>query len=396
MNWISLRLAAANVTRRKLRSFVTVMGVAGASACLFTLVSFQRGYRSGLSEELTRLGAHLLVVPKGCPYDAASIALHGASWPCYLSEESLGVVRQVEHVRAVAPVFMSAIYLSGSGKQVVYCGVDPEILNLKSLWKLRGRFPSQRNDLLAGAEIAREYGWRIGQTLALPGLNGERGRITGILEPTEGADDLFLFLPIKDAQRVFRQPDKITHMLVQADDVANVGALERGLRGCSAGMDTNVVPLSHLLKTVLRLVESTRMLLLGAALIGLIAMAAGVSNTVLMSVVERTREIGVLRALGASKALILRVVWAEALVLCLAGSAIGIVSAALCSALTEQWLRSRLPFAPHGRLMQPEMDLAVICTAVVLGIGLLASVFPAVQAATLSPSITIRSRGSAA
>src|SRR5678815_5463429 len=82
MTWLELSLKEWQ--RRPLRTRVTAAGVAIAIAALFSLLAFQRGYRDGVRGELDRLGAHVLVVPKGCPYDAASMALHGANWPCYL------------------------------------------------------------------------------------------------------------------------------------------------------------------------------------------------------------------------------------------------------------------------------------------------------------------------
>src|SRR5207248_8757429 len=135
-----LRLSMANLARRRLRTSVTAIGVAVASAVLFSLVSFQRGYQAGLKGELDKLGAHILVVPKGCPYDAASIALHGARWPCYLPGSYLDQVRTVSGVATAAPVFMSALY-DDQGGQTVYLGVERSILPLKRGWRITGRFP---------------------------------------------------------------------------------------------------------------------------------------------------------------------------------------------------------------------------------------------------------------
>src|SRR5436190_21917532 len=108
MTWLGLSLKEWQ--RRPLRTGVTAAGVAIATAALFSLLAFQRGYREGIRHELDRLGAHILVVPKGCPYDAASIALHGASWPCYLKARYLEEVRSVRGIAAAAPVFMTATY----------------------------------------------------------------------------------------------------------------------------------------------------------------------------------------------------------------------------------------------------------------------------------------------
>src|SRR2546423_9194654 len=160
MDW--MRLSSKEWRRRPLRTAVTVAGVAIATAALFSLLAFQSGYREGVGHELDRLGAHILVVPKGCPYDAASIALHGASWPCYLKSRYLEEVRTVRSVESAAPVFMTAVYDS-AGTQTVYVGIDTNILGLKSAWRIKGSFPKEDREVLIGADVARSKGWRIGQ-----------------------------------------------------------------------------------------------------------------------------------------------------------------------------------------------------------------------------------------
>src|ERR1043165_988062 len=138
MTWT--RLSFKEWGRRPLRTSLTAFGVALATAALFSLLSFQRGYREGVRQELGRLGAHVLLVPKGCPYDAASMALHGASWPCYLKQSYLEEVRSVPGVATAAPVFMAALYDSDAA-QVVYEGVETNILTLKPRWHITGTFP---------------------------------------------------------------------------------------------------------------------------------------------------------------------------------------------------------------------------------------------------------------
>ena len=177
--------------RRPLRTSVTATGVAIATAALFSLLAFQRGYRDGMRQELDRLGAHVLVVPKGCPYDAASMALHGASWPCYFKERYLDEVRAVATVATAALVFMSAIYDAGEN-QSVYVGVETNILALKRGWKIEGSFPNNENGLLIGSETALRNRWQLGQRVELPGLRNLTGTVVGILAPTQGADDTFI------------------------------------------------------------------------------------------------------------------------------------------------------------------------------------------------------------
>src|SRR5207237_5716098 len=120
----------------------------------------QRGYQRGLRTELDRLGAHLLVVPKGCPYDAASMALHGANWPCYLKARYLAEVRAAPGVATAAPVFMAALPGIKPGEQSVYLGVQPDILAVKRSWRIDGAFPTRPGELLAGGALAAQRGWR--------------------------------------------------------------------------------------------------------------------------------------------------------------------------------------------------------------------------------------------
>src|SRR5436190_10981291 len=145
MTW--LELAFREWQRRPLRTCVATAGVAIAVAALFSLLAFQSGYREGIRGELDRLGAHVLVVPKGCPYDGASMALHGASWPCYLKQRFLEEVRGVPGVATAAPVFMTALY-DALGNQTVYVGVETNILALKRGWRITGRSPERDDELL--------------------------------------------------------------------------------------------------------------------------------------------------------------------------------------------------------------------------------------------------------
>ncbi|MEP6756234.1 MAG: FtsX-like permease family protein [Chthonomonadales bacterium] len=387
------RLSMLNILRRPLRSIVTATGVAVAIAALFSLWSFQRGYQAGLNSELEKLGAHLLLVPKGCPYDAASIALHGASWPCYLDQSYLKTAKSTKHVSAAAPVFMNAVYTPDTGAQNVYCGVDEEILKIKRTWKLDGQFPNKENGLLIGSELAKDRSWKIGQTVRMPGLEGTSGTVSGIIQPTQGPDDLFCYLRLADAQRIFKRPNKLTHILVRLDPPEQLDAVLSDLRGCGAGLEMNIVPLSHLFRTIQNLVESTRLLLGSIALIALFAAGAGVANTFMMAVSERQKEIGILRATGASRSHIFNMMIRETMALCLGGGIAGIVLAIASSGIVETWLRSKLPFAPHDSLIRPEYAVALGCILGAAILGCVSGLLPAWRASNTSPVNAIRSSG---
>ncbi len=384
-----LRLAIQNAMRRKLRTAVTVMGVAIATAALFSLLSFLRGYQAQMRNELDRLGAHILVVPKGCPYDAASIALHGASWPCYLKAEYLARVRATDGVASAAPLLMNALY-DNEGRQTVYLGADATLLAVKRSWHITGDFPTREADCLLGATVAQTAHLAIGQTFPLPGLAGHSGRVAGILAPTQGADDAFIYMPLQSAQNLFARPQQLTHILVRLTDPNQMNAVVAGLQSCEAGMDMNIVPLSHLFRAIQNLVSSTRTLLLCVLCVALLVAGAGVSNTILMAVAERTREIGLMRAVGASRADIFALVWLEAVGTCVMGGIVGVLAATAGAGGVEAWLRARLPFAPAGTLLAPEGSVAVWCVAGAVILGSVSGLLPAWRAARLSPIESMR------
>jgi len=390
MTWLQLSLKEWQ--RRPLRTSITAAGVAVATATLFSLLAFQRGYREGVRQELDRLGAHILVVPKGCPYDAASIALHGGSWPCYLKGPYLDEVRAVAGVATAAPMFMSAVYDSRDN-QFVYIGVETNILALKPGWQIDGRFPENQNELLMGSEAARRNHWEIGQHVKLPGLGDQNGLVAGILAPTHGADDTFIYLRLPDAQRLFGHTNELTHILVRLADPNALEEAVKQLRGCDAGLAMNVVPLAHLFHTIQSLVNSTRALLGCVALVALLVAGVGVSNTVLMAVTDRTRELGVMRAVGASSANIFQLVCLETFQVCLMGVVAGVAIAFLASRGVEAWVRTRLPFSPTDALVRWDWWIAVACLACAVVLGSLAGLLPAWRAARVSPMTAIRSGG---
>jgi len=386
-----MRLALLNIFRRKMRNGITAFGIAVAMGMLYTLLAFDRGYQQGLTTELDRLGAHVLVVPKGCPYDAASIALHGASWPCYLKDAYLKEVAANEGVATAAPILMNATWDEKSESQVVYCGITAELLKLRRHWKAAegGVLPSA-GLLIAGSDIAKTNGWKLGQTVSLPGIDKQTLKIGGILAPTSSPDDSFIHIQMSDAQRIFKRPNALTHILVQLKDPNKVDDVVNELRGCDAGLEMTVVPLAHLFTTIRGLIQATRVLLGCITITAMLAAAAGVANTILMAVAERTREIGILRAIGTSKASVVGQLVLEAILLCTSGAVLGVITAMLTGPLAETRLRTILPYAPTDPLLGAQPEIAFVCCLLGPVIGAIAGMLPALRAAALQPSIALK------
>ena len=107
MNFFTL--AAKNLARRRGRTLLTVLGVAIAVSVLFSLLALNSGYENELNREVNSLGVHILAVPKGCPYGAASLIMHGGVIPKYLSDLDLKNISRIEGVKLAAPMLRASV-----------------------------------------------------------------------------------------------------------------------------------------------------------------------------------------------------------------------------------------------------------------------------------------------
>ncbi|MCX5992939.1 MAG: ABC transporter permease, partial [Chloroflexi bacterium] len=132
-------LAAKNLMRRHVRTGLTVAGVAIAIAVLFSLLSFNAGYERQLGGELGSLGIHMLAVPKGCPYEAASLIIHGGVIPKYLSYSDLEQIDKISGIEIASPMLLHQFFKDDK-PHIVYGINIEEQKALKPWWKVEGRY----------------------------------------------------------------------------------------------------------------------------------------------------------------------------------------------------------------------------------------------------------------
>ena len=132
-------------------------------------------------------------------------------------------------------------------------------------------------------------------------------------------------------------------------------------------------------------------MVLSIAVIAILIAMVGVVNTVLMSVVERTREFGILKTMGAMPGDIFRLIWIESVMLCTCGCIAGIALAFALARATDALARRILPYAPNGGLVAIDWTLAAWTLAIIVVVGLLSGFFPAWKAGRIRPLESIRS-----
>jgi len=385
MNLFSLALK--NLQRRRGRTILTIVGVLIAIAILFSLLSFSAGYERELNKEMDNLGFHLLAVPKGCPYEATTLILHGGVIPKYLTDDDLARARTTSGVTIAAPMLLQQVVKDGK-PHIVYGIVPEEMLPLKPSWKVNGKFFSanETHVMVIGSTLAESENLAPGSVI-LFGPSQESYTITGVLEPTGSEDDNFHFIPLADAQRLFKKEGLITAIAIRADDVKHIPAIAENLEKVP---DIQVVTMAQVTGTILNLVGSARSLLFSVIAIAIVISAAGITNTLLMSVQERTREIGMMKAIGASGYDIGFLLITETLLLTTTGGILGILAALAGSRIIETFVRGLIPYSPAGSLVSIDPVLIVSCLAFSAGLGLLCGLYPAWKSAHLSPMEAIR------
>jgi putative ABC transport system permease protein len=385
-----LNFALQNLTRRPFRSGITVAGVAVAVGCLACLLAFGEGYRSGLSRELDGMGVQMMMVPLGCPYDAAARVLKGKTLDVSLPMTALSAVRRDPAVAVAAPLLIATLPRPAEGRTDCWVGIDQAVRSLKPWWKLKAGSAWFTGDdsVILGSEAAATELRSVGDTLYSP-ETGRRFRVCGILERSGTSDDSLFFIPLQTAQTMFHQPDRLTAVAIRLKDPGLVtGAIERLQQTPGA----QVVTLAEMLGTFLNLVGAVRTLVMAVAVLAVTISVLTVFNTMLASVLERTGELAILRAVGASQAQVFLLLALEAILLTVVGSLLGLLVALAAGHGVETLVRHFVTLAPEGSLLSLSPAVISQCVLVGLAAGLLAGLYPAWQASRLSPARALRTQ----
>jgi putative ABC transport system permease protein len=390
------QVAYKNLLRKRARSGLTVIGISLAAWVLVSLLGFNRGYEMSLSHDIDSLGYQVLVTAKGCPYEAATLMLKGGTGLRYMEEGLASYIAKQPEVAATTSTLMAAIFDPNKGESggiTGYLGVDPATYpRMKSVLQFAqgGWFtdPNAREAVL-GYEAAELEQREVGDKLLIPGKNVEI-KVIGVLKRTGTQDDGTIFLPLKTVQTIFNLQGKLTGIGIKLHKEADIVRFEERMYQLP---DAQVVSLAQVKQTIMTLVSTAKVMVFSIALIAILISVVGVVNTILMSVMERVQEIGILKSMGATAWDIFKLIWLETLILCLAGGLIGTSLAVTTAKATEILIRRFLPYAPSGGLVKIDPLLVLFTFGVVTLIGLVSGVYPSWRAARVRPLEAIRSMG---
>jgi len=401
MFYTTLVLAWRSIRRNLLRSFLTVLGIVIGVAAVITMVTLGQGATRAIQNQIAGLGSNLLQVRPGQRMMGAMGG--GAFAPSFLVTDAEAIAIQIGGVRTVAAEARTSTTVVANGRNWT-----SSVLGSSNAWLEAGNWQIADGRAfgdeelragaavcLIGATIRRElFGGApvVGESLRVKQMSC---RIVGLLASKgQGAfgndqDDLVL-LPLRTLQRRVTGNTRVQTLLVsmrEDSDAARVSAsvtqLLRERRKLAEGEDSNfnVLDTKQLADTLSGTTQVMTTLLGAVAAVSLLVGGIGIMNIMLVSVTERTREIGLRLALGALEREVLLQFLIEAVVLACLGGLIGMALAGLASLGLARVMG--VPFVFNAGINL----LAFLFSA---GIGVLFGYFPARRAARLDPIEALR------
>lgn len=380
------------IRRRKVRSALSILGITIAATALFSLISLKQGYESGMRAELQNMGAQVVAVAKGCPYEAIAVIMIGGQVPATLPESAIGQIQRLPNIASASPNVYGAYQFLNLSHPLV--GITSEELKLKSWWKLKeGRFPVNDNEITLGNVEAKVFAEksnykRLGDSITVT-IGGKTAslKVVGVLATTGSKDDYTTYSTLKTAQQLLNLQGRVVAVNIRLKDITGIPAAIENIEKIP---DVQAVTVAQVLGTIQNLVQSGQSMLFLVMIVALVIGGLGTMNTMLMTVFERTREIGLMKAIGASRWQIFRIFLTEGLAICLAGGLIGAGAGAVTSLMGDVILKQFVSVMPTRSVGQLSWYAAAVSILFPLVVGLLSTLCPAFRAARLSPIEALR------
>ncbi|HVF56581.1 MAG TPA: ABC transporter permease [Pyrinomonadaceae bacterium] len=355
-------LVAANIRQRPIRAFVSVTGVALGVCLVMLFTGLARGMSNDLKRRSSNIRAEIIFTRPGSTEMISSVA--------NLSTKYADELARIEGVEMAVPAIR---YVSQGGRGFGFEqveGVDwAAFAAMNGTGLVEGRAPSAVNEVVIDEEKARNNNFKVGSTLKLFG--DQPYVVTGIYTPEAGPRVKMSLAAMQDA---LEAPGKCTWVYVKLRNAAQEMEMARRLDETLPG---NKIQLT---REVFRSVEES-IPYLGVFLRTLVGLAAIVSGLVVMlamytTITERTREIGVLKALGASRGYIVGVIEKEAILISLMGLVAGFAVSFLAGYVIQR---------AYGLVFEYSWSWGLTAVVIGLGGGILGALYPALRAANLDP-----------
>ncbi len=385
-------LVLKDISRRKTKLGLAVLSVVIAAAAIVAVVTTFSAATQGLYEESNKFGANIIVRPEvtTIPLVAGSTSIGSLSTGENYIEESeipkIYTIKNNTNLAVVAPRLYGIAKLGNSS--VVVMGVDPEKeIKLKSWWNIQGHWmtaqTAEKTEVMVGSDIAGPLGLKEGSPVTLSQGNVSLDAlVAGVIERTGGNEDGYVILPLSASQHLLSKEGKVSSLEVRAlCNNCPVEEMSLQIEEIFPGLEAR--PMSQIVKTEMAVVEHTQSSAMAVSIITLLVSMLTVASTMLASVNEKLKEIGIMRAVGASNTQVVFMLFFEGAIIGVIGGSIGFVIGTVASYIAAPVLVSVTP--------PPMWELWPVVAGMCILTGMVASVIPAKRALGIDPAEVLRS-----
>jgi putative ABC transport system permease protein len=355
--------------QRTTRTLLTLFAIALTVGSILTLDSIVNGASAQLGNMISGSDAEIAIRQA----DIADTSLSA------IDERVVDRIAALPEVRSASGMVMNAVMLPETGGFMLLLGYAPYEFAIQNFNMLEGKRLSSNHQIMIGATIAEATSKDVGDTME---ISGQRFKIVGIFENGVGWEDMSGVISLRDAQAFAGRPRKVTMLMVDVHEPRQAPALVDEIN--TRFPEVHAAASGDFVEQMPDM-ENADGMLNGISILAIAVGGVGVLNTMLMSIMERTREIGVLRALGWHRRAILSLILREALLLGLMGAVASILIAFL--------LATGIQLIPSfGEAIQPEWTLGVFLRAILIAVllGLFGGLLPAYRATRLQPVEALR------
>ncbi|MDX1582040.1 MAG: ABC transporter permease [Thermoanaerobaculia bacterium] len=401
----NLKIALKALWANRMRSVLTTLGIIIGVASVIAVVSVVQGLEHNIETELQGVGATYILVVPDTGEERNSM---GARIPELTYDDGVAILRQAPEILEFTPIFFTSTEakVRDTRHRTTLLGVGSSYQEVVNHWVDRGRFftpldmEAKKRVATIGVEAARKLGIeddpigqkvQIGDTaFTIVGIMEKKGRTLG-----QDSDDLIL-IPFTTAGLVYG-PERMKSIRLdfQARSSESIDLAEDQIREILRSRhdldddeedDFRIILQEEILETVSTFLTNTSLVMGAVVGIALLVGGIGIMNIMLVSVTERTREIGIRKAIGARRQDVLVQFLIEAITLSGAGGVMGIAAGMLLARLVQLWLKSLIDFpAVHTPLWA-----VVVAFGFCAALGVIFGIYPAAKASKLDPIEALR------
>jgi putative ABC transport system permease protein len=391
------QIVAKDIVRRKRRVLYAALGVVIGTMTVVGILTIAFAGQAKIYKQLEQYGPNLTVIPAINNLDMKLGNLSMGTLTVgenYISEDQLPKIRQIADskirealnitdegdIATIAPKLFQNTKVNGVSLVIVGVELEQEKL-VKSWWEVvKGEYFTGPDQAIIGALAADILKLNVGDTVP---LNESQVKVTGILKETGSADDYQIFAPLPTVQKAFNKEGAISSLDIRA--LCNACPVEMIATTINQNIPgVRAIAVKQIAQSELGLVEKMNSLMYALAGITLVVGLFGVVNTMMSSVHERTKDIGIMRAVGASRKQIIRIFIYEAILVGIIG---GVAGYLLGTALA--YLIGPLVFEGTAVYFVPQYFPLALGIAIFVAVA--AAVYPAMKAAEIRVADSFRS-----